>query len=305
MMAGHTFMVTAATTSLGRRVVAELAQHGRVVGLRSPLEPTPQEGEAEAHLADLTRSDDARKAIVGLAADSNVDTLVHLGSHGPATERPATANAKSTRLLLDAAEHVASIRTFVLRSTALLYRAHSDDPSIADERHPLDFSAGLSARHRDWLEADLAAVQRVAASTMRIAVLRLSALLAPDNASPLFDYLHGPRRLRPMGFDPMLNVLSIDDAARALALAARNAPRGVFNVAGAETLPLSELLHRLQLPSRPVPGAWIELLDALRRRPATPYAEVRALLHHGLVVDGRAAASAFGYRPAHPLRLFG
>jgi len=297
----RTFMVTAATTSLGQHVVRRLAERGRVVTVRSSREPAPPAGEPESCVADLTHTDDVRRVVGGLAAQMNVDTIVHLGSSGMHAEQPGASHATSTRLLLDAAERTASVRSFVLRSTAEIYRARSDDPVIVDERHPLDFSTQPTPRQRDWLEADVTASQRMANASLRIAILRLSEVLAPDIDSDLLDYLRLPVLLRPMGFDPMINLLSIGDAAQAVALAAESTARGIFNVGGADTLPLSELMHRLKSASWAIPGAFIDSMYALSKHKRGHSAALRALLHYGRVLDGRAAMEAFGYRPTHPV----
>ena len=66
-----------------------------------------------------------------------------------------------------------------------------------------------------------------------------------DNAGVNHAYLEAPPCLRPLGFDPMLNVLSLPDAVDALHRAVRAfGHQGVFNIPGADSLPLSECLRR-------------------------------------------------------------
>ena len=93
----------------------------------------------------------------------------------------------------------------------------------------------------------------------------LRQILAPDCGSQLWDYLCSRVCLRPLGYDPMINVLSVDDAAAAIVAALRSDSIGVFNIRGADTLPLSRAIaesHRFELP---VPGP-LSPLYALRRR---------------------------------------
>ena len=47
-------------------------------------------------------------------------------------------------------------------------------------------------------------------------VTHLQLALVAQSGSQLHDYLQSRVCLRPMGFDPMLNVLSVDDAVRAI-----------------------------------------------------------------------------------------
>jgi UDP-glucose 4-epimerase len=305
-MSGRAFLLTGATTALGRAVARRLEHVGRVVGVRAPHEPAAGEAPALNHVANLTRAADVRKLVLGLAAEHEVDTIVHLGCTAPGAPVDAGSSDESTRLLLDAAERVATMRGFVLRSSALIYRASHSDALVMDERHPLDFSC-RSLAQRKRLEADVTASQRIPAASLRISVLRLSEVLAPGVFGSFADYVQLDPCCRPMGFDPMINVLSIDDAAQALARAAELHPRGLFNVPGADTLPVSELMHRLGRSCWPMPDSAIEPLYTLRGIEPSTYATLRPLLHHGSVVDGHAAQAAFGYRPSHPIafeRLF-
>jgi UDP-glucose 4-epimerase len=289
------FLVTGATTELGRSLCRQLAAAGEVLGVRAPTEPPPDVDQNIACVADLTRNADVRRVIAGVVEDAAIDTVVHLGASVPAEESCETPNAVSTRLLLDAAEQVSCLRAFVLRSTAMIYRLHHGDPMVITERHSLDFSPDLAPARRDQLEADVTACQRMLNADFRISVLRLSPLIADGAPDALNEYLSLDPCYRALGFDPMVNVLSLDDATDALARAADRAPRGIFNVAGADTLPVSELAMRTGARCWPVPGAAIEPLCALRGVPERRYRGFGGLLHHGLVVDGRAATGAFDF----------
>lgn len=294
------FLVTGATTPLGRSLYHRLARLGEVFGVRAPADPLPDAEQNVACVADLTRHADVRNVTAGLIADASIDTVVHLGATSAGAGPHAAANAISTKLLLDGIEQVACVRAFVLRSTAAVYRLRHDDPIVITERHSLDVSAELTPRGRDWLEADIAACQRMLGAELRISVLRLAPMIARGTGDELSEYVALDPCYRALGFDPMINALSLDDAADALARAADCAPRGIFNVAGADTLPFSELAARAGVRCRAIPGALIELLCALRRIPEHRYRGLDGLLHHGLVVDGRAATGAFGFTPVRP-----
>jgi UDP-glucose 4-epimerase len=114
--------------------------------------------------------------------------------------------------------------------------------------------------------------------------MRCAELLAKGVGSELFDYLCAPVCLRPLGFDPMLDVMSLADAARALTAAAGSDARGVFNVPGKDVLPLSALIARAGRRTLPLPGGLLTPLYRLRARargsesttPATPAQCARA-----------------------------
>ena len=112
--------------------------------------------------------------------------------------------------------------------------------------------------------------------------------------------------LRPLGYDPMVNVLSLPDVARAVQLAAASDATGIFNIPGRDTLPLSELVHRTRRLGVGLPGPLLAPLYALRARLTAGrfrYALDESRFHYGAVLDGRKAALAFGYTPQYGVSL--
>jgi UDP-glucose 4-epimerase len=173
---------------------------------------------------------------------------------------------------------------------------------------------GMPQIERDRLEADVTVCMRMGMSKVSIAVLRFAELLAPDSGSQLFDYLSSKVCFRPIGFDPMLSLLSIDDAVSATlaALRPRRAadgaheanPSGIFNIVGHDVLPLSRAVELARRVPIPVPGPLLRPLYALRQRAI--HAEFRYDLnalrfHLSGVLDGRRAREVLGYAPRVPI----
>jgi multiple sugar transport system permease protein len=67
-MIARTFLLTGATTALGRAVASRLEHVGRVIGVRAQHEPAANGGAAVDHVANLKRAADVRKVVLGLAA---------------------------------------------------------------------------------------------------------------------------------------------------------------------------------------------------------------------------------------------
>jgi UDP-glucose 4-epimerase len=147
---------------------------------------------------------------------------------------------------------------------------------------------------------------RMGLSRLEIAVLRCAELFAPDLGSQLWDYLAAPVCLMPLGYDPMLNLLSLGDAARALALAARATGLvGAFNIAGKDTLPLSRCIACVGKRPLRIPGPLLGPLYRLRHlveRSDFSYALNAERFHHGLLLDGSRARLDLGYEPTQEVR---
>lgn len=154
----------------------------------------------------------------------DVDTVVHVLS-----EEGDTRAAIATRELLQLAEEQPVMQRFVLRSVARLYRTDSREPALIDEQHALDWARiprGLWAA----AEADFTVCERIGSSRLHLLVLRCADVLPPLRDGPLHAYLSSRVCLRPLGYDPMLNVLSLEDLARALSLAAVSGGSGIYNI---------------------------------------------------------------------------
>jgi UDP-glucose 4-epimerase len=143
-------------------------------------------------------------------------------------------------------------------------------------------------------------------SRLDIVVLRCAEIVAPDVGSQFHDYLSSPACLRPLGFDPMLNLLSLEDAARAVCLAAETKQSGIFNIDGADTLPLSRAVRLAGRVGLALPGP---LLAPLYQARATTlgmefsYDTNHRAFHFSSVLDATRARRLLGYEPRNPVRF--
>jgi nucleoside-diphosphate-sugar epimerase len=213
-------------------------------------------------------------------------------------------NVDATRELLRLIDRHPTIRQFVVRSYAEVYSASSRQPDILDEDQPLNLDPRAPQWIRDRVEADLVVCTRMGLAPYRIAVLRCAECLAPECGSQLHDYLSSDLCLSPLGFDPMINLATITDIARALVTAARVGAQGVFNIPGADTLPLSEVIAAAGRREVLVPGPLLAPLYRWRQRALGAdfhYGLNASRFHINAILDGRRAASVLKYTPTTPL----
>jgi UDP-glucose 4-epimerase len=160
--------------------------------------------------------------LFGAVRDLGVSAIMHTALHRSATDKGShvrALNVESTRELLRLSERHPTIRRFVYRSYSDVYRISPAGPTLLGEEDALDLTEGAPQRVRDRVEADVTVCTRMGLSPLKIQVLRCSEILAPDMGSQLFDFLGSFLCLRPLGYDPMLNLLTVEDAARAMLLA--------------------------------------------------------------------------------------
>lgn len=307
-------LVTGASTSIGERLLRVLLDDSRVGHILAVTGEDPAllpiddiEGRLTVIQVDLRRNRRVHNLLFGPARDLAIDTVVHLAMHRAARDegrRIHSFNVEALRSITALSERHPTIERLIVRSDAAVYQVKRDLPVLIGEDHPLDLSGRAPQWVRDRVEADVTACARMGLSPLQIVVLRMAEVLGPGTGSQLFDYLQSPLCLRPAGFDPMINVLTIEDAAAALQRALHDRSQGVFNIPGADTLPLTTAIRSYGRISAPVLEAVISPFYDLRSRLSGGdfrYGMNRGRFHFSGVLDGRRARDVLGFVPSHPV----
>lgn len=298
-------MVTGATTPLGAAIIDHLVC-ARDVELVLAVGREPESDRRDERImyrsVDLTSARRLRDLLWGDARAHGITAVIHAmhhrSAHGVAPQAHAQ-NVDTTRELVTACAAHPTIRRFVYRSFADVYAPQRTTQDLIDEETPLDFDPRRPQWVRDRVEADMAVCAHLG-GPLEIAVLRCAEILAPGVGSQLWDYLSSRVCLRPLGFDPMLNLLSLEDAASAFGAALESAEIGPFNIPGLDTLPLSRAIAESARVNLPIPAPLLGPLYRLRHA-VTGYDfryDLNARRFHvGGVLDGRRARAALGYVP--------
>jgi UDP-glucose 4-epimerase len=303
-------MVTGATTPLGAAIVERLLATDDVelvlaIG-REPQAAIDADGRLVYREIDLTHPRAVHDLVWGEARSRGISVVVHDMHHRLAHDtgrRVHAQNVGASRDLLAACTGHPTIRRFVYRSFAEVYAPRRATQDVLDEDAPLEFAPSAPQWVRDRVEADLSVCAHLA-GPLEIAVLRCAEILAAGVGSQLWDYLSSRICLRPLGFDPMIGVLSIEDAAEAFGEAVASTHIGVFNIPGHDTLPLSRAIAESGRIDLPVPGPLLSPLYRLRRAIAGfdfHYDLNARRFHFGGVLDGTRAREAFGFVPRTPV----
>jgi UDP-glucose 4-epimerase len=298
-------LVTGATAPLGAALVEALLAANDVdlvLAVGREIEGPRPHPRLVYRSADLSRHRPLHDLIYGEARELGIDTVIHGMQHRAARDRgPAVhaQNATATHDLILACQHHPTIRRFVYRSFAEIYGLHHATSNLLDEEEPLDFDPAAPQWIRDRVEADLTVCAHLA-GPLAIAVVRCAEIFAPGTGSQLWDYLQSRVCVRPLGFDPMVNLLSMEDAVAAFLAAARSTEVGVFNIPGRDTLPLSCAIVESRRADIPLPGPLLAPLYGLRRWFAGfefRYDMNLKRFHFGGVLDGTRARTLLGYVP--------
>lgn len=305
-------LVTGASSALGERLVRRLIEDSRVdrvLAVNTPGAPSALEETNRLRTipVDIRRERRVHSLLFGPARELGISVVVHTAMVNSAVREGAGVhafNVDALRSILSLSERHPSITRIVIRSAAEVYRFERDLPVLIGEQHPLNMNPRSPQWVRDRVEADLNACTRMGLSPLEIVVLRMAEILAPDTGSQMFDYLQSPVCLRPAGFDPMINVLTLEDAAAALQRAVHSDQQGVFNIPGADTLPLTACIRKWGRLGIPTPDGLLEPVYRFRSRLTGHdfrYNMNRRRFHYSGVLDGRRAARVLNYVPSHPV----
>ncbi len=213
--------------------------------------------------------------------------VLHLGT----TRRPDIDPELRHRINLDGARHVfehclkhgVSQLVFVSRSS--VYGALPEHPTFITEETPP--SAGRTfPEMQDVVAADLYATGMLwRHPSLVTAVLRVGNVVGITVSDTLSRYLRRDMVPTVLGFDPMMQILHEEDAARAYLAALESKIRGVFNVAGPPPVPLSAMIEQAGASRLPVPETLFRWLLGRFGFPQMPQGSVDFLKFSNLVDD--------------------
>ncbi len=323
-------LVTHADQPLGRRIVKSLFWDDRVRRVVAVGDGPPPRSFDHFLAAPDTRMQYARVDLARHRPVSDlfhsetvrgggIDAVIHVPTHGPIETpgRPLVAGVATrtaeARLVLQQCLQSRRIHDLVVLGSAFVYQLAPGNANRLTEESDLDLDPDAPAELRSWVDCDMIFHGEVHNHELRIALLRLPTVVSTGGAVFLNPFLspleRGGRRgpdLLPLGYDPLCALVSDKDVARAARLALHSRHAGVFNIAGNEMLPLSELVRWTGHKSLRVPGL---LLGAAARAAALAggswarFAFDGPSLRYGFTLDTARAREALGFRPGHRIGL--
>jgi UDP-glucose 4-epimerase len=206
-------------------------------------------------------------------------------------------NLGGTRAVFDNAvaygvEHV----VFLGRHT--FYGAAPDAPMYHTEDEP-PMALSSFPELADLVASDLYAGSALwRQPALATTVLRLCYTLGPTGQGTLGTFLRGTRVPIILGYDPLFHFMHEDDVIEAIVAAVNKRPRGVFNVAGPQPLPLSIVIRESGRTVVPLPEF---IFAGALGRFGLPKLPPGALSHikYPIVVDSSSFRAATGYVHKH------
>ena len=314
----HNVLVTHADEPIGRRIVKTLFHDegvGRILAVGSGPPPRafdrfvsgsePRLGYARLDLAKHRPVSDLFHSARFRAAE--IDTLVHVPRHGVAMSpaRPIVSGlperTAETRLVLQYALEAATIEHLVVVGSAFVYRLPPGNANRLAEDSELNLDPNLPIDIRSWIDCDMIIHGEVHNDRLRVALLRVPTVVADGGYVYMNPVLGSGARpqLRSLGFDPICALVSDKDVARAIRCAVHSERSGIYNIAGAEAVPLSVLANWTGHHSVPVPGSVLSWLSVGAKWIGYDEAALQGShLRYGFTLDTERASRELGFRPS-------
>ncbi len=242
-------MVTGISGNLGRAVAKLLHLKERVIGIdRRPFIGKPK--DLEMHELDIRK-----KKVEDVFRRVPIKAIIHMGIlHDPrmSSEDHHNFNVRGTMRILEcAAKH--NVKKVVVLSSANVYGPSPDNSNFLTEDAPL-MAASRFPSVRDLIEVDMLAHAFFwKHSKVETVVLRPVHIVGPTIKNAPSNFLRLKHPWLMAGFDPMVQLIHMDDVAGALVEAIAPGRRGVYNVTGPGEVPLSKVFEALGSEPLPVP----------------------------------------------------
>ncbi|MEW5740181.1 MAG: SDR family oxidoreductase [Myxococcota bacterium] len=293
-------VVTGISGNLGRVVAKQLHLTERVLGIdRRPFVGRPK--DVEHVQVDLRK-----KKTDEVFRKNRVKAIIHMGIlHDPrmSAEDHHSFNVLGTTRVLECAAKY-GVKKVVVLSSANVYGPSPDNSNFLTEDAPL-MAASRFPSVRDLIEVDMLAHGFFwRHPEIETVVLRPVHIVGPSIKNAPSNYLRLERPWVMSGFDPMVQLIHMEDVARALIEALEPGRKGVYNVVGPGEVPLSAVFRELGHRPRSVPHIVARpLLSTLFKYHLASYPpEELDHIQFLCMVDGSRWAKETGWAPRHSMR---
>ncbi|MBX5484285.1 MAG: SDR family oxidoreductase [Myxococcaceae bacterium] len=280
---------------IARKVARRLADQGHeVIGIDARPWPSPPK-TVEVHRVDVRK-----RAAEDIFRRRRPDVVIHMATVSALAafgEERHRINLGSTQAVFEHSQQY-GVKQVVFVGRHTFYGAAPDAPLYHTEGEPpraLEAYPELA----DLVAADLfAATALWRFPKMRTAILRVCYTLGAPGSGTLVSFLRGKRVPTVLGYDPLFHFMHEDDVVQAILLTVEKRLNGVFNVAGPQPVPLSDIIRHTGRTPVPLPEI---VLRQLLGRFGFPRLPPGALTHlkYPIVIDASAFQRETGFTWEH------
>lgn len=291
-------LITGIAGNLGRAVARRLHRSVELLGMdRRPVQHMPKDIDVEVVDIRRRRAED-------LFRREKIDAVIHLNIvHDPRSSQQQHHDFNlggTQKISALCAEH--RVPKLIVLSSANVYGPHPNNDQFL-----LEDAALMGSQNFGGIR-DLVALDMFCNTffwrypEIETVILRPTHIVGRVNNAPT-RYLRLERPWSILGFDPMVQLVHVEDVVTAIECALRPGIRGVYNIAGPDPTPVSYLIaqmgKRAMTYPEPVARQLLKTAWALKLSD-WPSPELDHIKYVCMVDDSRARAE-LGYKHAHDL----
>ncbi len=241
--------------------------------------------------------------------DAKIDTVCHMAfMHRPedTTREAHELNVEGTKNLLDKCLETPTIRKFIFKSSANVYKIRPFNSVRLKETDDLNFDTNVDPLLKDQVDADMLCRAKMDNKRMKIVILRPSATIGRNVHTFMNTYLESSVCLNVAGYNPMINLIHVKDVIRAIQIAIHKNVQGIFNIAGKETAPLSDFAHLCGAMTFTVPQTLVVPLGLLAKQLGLSKFDPRTnidRIKYAALLDTAKAKDVLGFEPQHHIKF--
>jgi UDP-glucose 4-epimerase len=296
----ETVLITGISGGQGRLLTQRLSDSFRIVGVdRLPWEGHPS--QVKIYQLDLLK-----KAFEDVFRKERPSVVVHLAFVRHFRADPKVrhqVNVLGTKRVLEFCQRH-GVKQFLILSSHYVYGALPENPYFLDEEAPLNASRTYP-EIRDLVETDgLAMAFLWKYPDINSVVMRPVNILGYYVHSAVGRYLKLRRVPSMWGFDPMMQFIHEEDVAEAMAIAIEKRIRGVYNVVGPGSVPMSVAIRETGGKPIHLPEPLARMvIDQLFRYKLYPFpAGAIDFVKYPCTLDGSRFLKETGFQPLFGLR---
>jgi UDP-glucose 4-epimerase len=310
-------LITGVTSTIGRKLAQQLYYDknvNKLIGVATGEKPYYFDDFDEHRFhymqTNITRPRDLTNLFLSdTFKQAEINTVVHLAfQSGPELTDQAihTLNVEGTKMLLDKCVKDGQITKFLFKSSSVVYKVRPYNSVLLDEDSDINFDPDVPPWIKDRVDADMLCRAKMDNPKMNIIVLRVSNIIGRNVSSQLNEFFKLPVAFTVAGYDPMVNVIHTNDVINALQRSMHIKTRGVFNIGGLETAPLSKFLELNKTKTVSLPSPLISPINSIQRKLGMThfvYATDASRMKYPCLLDTSKAERVLGFKPRNHVRF--
>lgn len=304
-------LITGVTSSIGRNLATHLYNHRRIgvifgVGKMKDKPYYFNDFDSKRFIyrnCNILKYRDLKNLFLSKSfKNAKINTVIHLAFHNKVQrgEDVHRLNVIGTKNLIENCLASKRITKFVFKSSDVVYKLRPHNPIFLDENADLNFDPTADQWIKDRVDADMICRTYMDSKNIKIVILRMTNIIGRNIVGQFNAYFDSKPIFKTLGFNPMINLIHMKDVIQAVTLASLKNTKGIYNIAGQDTAPISTFAELNNATCISIPEQLLGPLNWLQRKMGLTnyyYSVDRERQKYTALLDISKAKRELGFKP--------